>query len=158
MTAMRKRWRDGLAAAALGMSALCLLLAAGPDPGRAEEEKKPAEALPADLARVPQNALMLLSVNAAGLWEHEAMREVRKKMPREVGEVSGLVERELGVGPADIERLVVVGTVAQGSEPFLFFIRTKKPDAGKRSGPSWAKPARSRWARRPTSSANGTGP
>jgi hypothetical protein len=114
------RWHDGWV---LGTCALCLLLAAGP--GRAEG-KKPAGALPADLARVPQKAMTLLSVNVAEVWEHKGLARLRAKMPREVAEVNGEVEKAIGVPLADIERLSLVG-VPQGRAPFLFFVRTRKP-------------------------------
>jgi hypothetical protein len=84
------------------------------------------EALPADVAALPADAVILASVRAADLWESDLTKPARDKLARELGDVAGQTEKLLGARPADIERLsFLVLSPGPGSE--LTVVGLKQP-------------------------------
>src|SRR5437667_8076047 len=99
-----------------GCTAPLLVLLAGlmlvGDKGDLAAAEKDVKDLPADLARVPQDAFFVLTTRVAELWTSPAFKSVReelaKKFPGSMKEIEETLTREVGVGPADCERLTVI--------------------------------------------------
>jgi hypothetical protein len=93
------------------------------------QEKKPrgakAAALPAELARIPRDAGVVLSLRPADLWASEAGKAFRKRLGKDVRKVSGHFEEALGVTPEQVERLSLAFLGELQGE--LMVVRTRKP-------------------------------
>jgi hypothetical protein len=118
----------GVTVALLG-GGLLMVLAARPllcagDAGPADKG-----GLPADLARVPDYGVALLSVRVADLWNHEAAAGMREKLGKDHGDVLEQWQKLVGVPPANVERLTLVfPEFFPQSEPIpLAFVATAKP-------------------------------
>jgi hypothetical protein len=88
-------------------------------------QDNPAKALPADLARVPSKAVFVLSVRPADLWNGELGKGMRAGLGKMEEAVSTGIGGEVGLPPAELERLTVVVTETLNVAP-LFFARTTK--------------------------------
>src|SRR6516225_6714338 len=87
----------GVMLALLGSGFLVALMTpplrcAGGDAGAADKS-----ALPADLARVPADAVALLSVRVADLWNHEAATALRDKLGKDHRDLLGQWQNLVGV-------------------------------------------------------------
>ncbi|MFO0842722.1 MAG: DUF1559 domain-containing protein [Gemmataceae bacterium] len=89
--------------------------------GPAEAEEKGG--LPADLARVPGKAFLMVSLRPGDLWEHELAKGIRAKMGKDASFIAQGVEKSTGLAPAATERVTyVVNQFAPGGpgEPLMF--------------------------------------
>jgi hypothetical protein len=110
--------------------ALAALLAAGLAWLGAEEKKvkeKPAAALPADLARLPPHDALFVSLRPADLWTSELGKGFRKRLGKDLTQVTNEFERLLGLSPDQIERLSLVLGGSEGRQPHLLAVRTLEP-------------------------------
>src|SRR5947209_17375847 len=87
-------------AALLGAAGLAWLAAA--------EKKKPAPALPAELAGLPRDEFLLVSLRPADLWASEAGKAFRKRMGKDLELFTGEIERALGLSLEQVERVSFV--------------------------------------------------
>jgi prepilin-type processing-associated H-X9-DG protein len=125
-------WGPGWRAAWLGAALAGGLLLAGWDGAgglSARDGAKPAdkEALPPDLARVPPDAVALVSSRLADLWDSDGGREVRRKYAKEMDKGVREFEKDMGVTPAQVERLTMVLEGVQGGGEPLLTLATAKP-------------------------------
>ncbi len=116
------RWRNGGVAAVLFSALLWTLLTAG--------NSVPAPVpvtLPADLAKVPSDAVFLASIRLADLWNGDFSRSVRQKYDKEINEgASREFENKFGVPINQVERLTLVGLKVIAPAELLFFVGTVK--------------------------------
>ena len=118
-------WRGGAAAALVGVFLAALLTVESPLPARDEAK---AAALPADLAAIPSDAVLLVSGRVATLWDSDLIKPVRRQMAKEVGEGAQEFEKFFGVPLEQAERLsmVIMDPPPAREEP-LFLLHTAKP-------------------------------
>jgi hypothetical protein len=121
-----QRWHGGGAACVLFGAALLALLAAG-DSRPADDKAKP-EALPADLAKVPSDGLLVASARVADLPRSDFLKTVREKHKKEIEEDFEGFAKHFGLPLEQVERLtvVLVSPPPSPEEPLLF-VRTVKP-------------------------------
>jgi hypothetical protein len=93
-----------------------------------EESKADKSDLPPDLARVPVEGVALTCIRVGDIWNSDALKELRQK--KEAAEVVQMLTAQLGVAPADIERLTV-GVTDIRVDPLLFIATTKAYDRAK---------------------------
>src|SRR5690349_21190925 len=114
------RWRTGGVGAVLFGALLWILLIS--------ENSLPAPVpvtLPADLAKVPSDAVFLASVRLADLWNGEFSRSVRRKYDKEMNEgASREFENKFGLPINQVERLTLVGLKVIAPAELLFFVGT----------------------------------
>ncbi len=114
------RWRSGGVAALLLGALLGILLATG--------NSVPAPVpvtLPADLAKIPSDAVFLASIPLADLWNGDFSRSVRQKYDKEINEgTSREFENKFGLPINQVERLTLVGLKVIASAEPLFFVGT----------------------------------
>jgi hypothetical protein len=121
-----QRWRTGgVAVVLLGVLVVVLLSTENSLPAR--DEAKPA-ALPADLARIPSDSVLVFSVRVADLWASALAKPVRKKMAKDIDKGTGEFEKMFGFALGQVERfsVVMLDPPPSREEPLLFF-RTSKP-------------------------------
>ncbi len=129
-------WRQAGWAAAVVAGAMALAWAMT-GPGAAARDEKadaPAGALPADLARVPADAVALGSVRLADLLAGEFVKPIlaNKEMGKEIAQAMKEAEKNLGVPLTDVERITaVLPAIAQGAEPLVFVGTAKAYDRKK---------------------------
>src|SRR5207249_3174881 len=104
----------------LALVAAALLLAALP----AQEKKD--EALPADLDRVPRDAVFFASLRCAELWKSEALKPVQDRLGKDAPDVLKTFETSVGMPPDEIDRLTLVMLDAAPSEGPLMLVGTAK--------------------------------
>lgn len=117
-----RRWR-GAGAAAVLMGVLFAALIAIQTPLPARDEAK-ASALPPDLAKVPTDAVFLVSGRVADLWNSEVAKPVRAKLAKEIEEGTREFERSFGLPLEKVERLTMVVMNVMGPAEPLLFLRT----------------------------------
>jgi hypothetical protein len=113
------RWRVGGAAVVLLFALLLPLLST--------ENVRPADdgaktALPADLAKIPSDALFVASGRLAEVWSGDIVKPVREKYKKEIDEAPKEFKKRFGLSLEQIERMTVVvldPPPARG-EPLLF--------------------------------------
>jgi hypothetical protein len=120
--------RAGVFMAWTGLVAWSWLAAA--DLLRAREEAKPA-ALPADLAAIPSDGALVLSVRVADLLGSEFGKPVRVKLARELQDGDRSFQRAFGVSLEHVERLSMVFLDFPPREPLLFLHTTQPYEPGK---------------------------
>jgi hypothetical protein len=119
-----KRWWGGAACVLLGGLFLALLLTTDARP--ADEGAKAA--LPADLAKIPGDALLVISGRARDLWGSQLLSSVREKMKQDVAEATKEFEKQFGLSLENVERMsVVLLDPPRSPERPLFFVHTVKP-------------------------------
>ncbi len=119
------RWRGGvMTAMLLGVSLMALLTTENSSPADAEEK---AAALPADLAKIPSDGMLLFSIRVADLWTGDFLKSVRQKH-KEIAQAAGEFEKRFGVALEQVERLTlsIVGPPPASREPVIV-MRTLKP-------------------------------
>jgi hypothetical protein len=118
-----RRWRGGgLAVLLLGALLLSVLTTENSLPADAEAK---AAALPADLAKIPSDGLLVISGRVADLWGSDPLKSVREK----IGEQPMKEFREKFGLPLDqVERmtLFLLSPLHAEGQPLLF-VRTVKP-------------------------------
>src|SRR5262249_43369274 len=103
------RWLRAAWLAGVIVGALALCWAPGGREAAAEDKAPPKKGdLPPDLAFVPPDAMGMVSVRLAELWEGATGKAVRARIPREMAEGVKAMEKALGVGPGQVERLTGV--------------------------------------------------
>jgi hypothetical protein len=118
------RWRGGaVAAVLLGALLLALLNTENSLPA---DEKAKTPALPPDLARVPSDAVLLVSGRVADLWNSDVNKSVRKKFAKEMKEAIAQFEKKFGLPLDQVERLTVAVMNIRGPEEPLLFVGTTK--------------------------------
>jgi prepilin-type processing-associated H-X9-DG protein len=105
------------------------LLAGALPAGRSVAAEEKDAALPADLAAVPSDGIVFLSIRLGDLWNHEALKEVRATFLKEVPQALPEMTKFLGSPPGDIERLSIAlwGIGPTRPEPVLMAVRTAQP-------------------------------
>ncbi len=121
------RWRVGGVAATLIVALLAVLLTTE-DTLPAREE---AAALPSDLAKIPSDGMVFLSMRIADLWESKLGEPVRRKLAKEMGDSTEAFEKHFGLPLPQVERLTMVALDPIGGEPLLFMHGTKPYDRAK---------------------------
>src|SRR5262249_42269706 len=111
------RWR-GMSAAAVLLGVLLAVLLTLETPLPADEEAK-TPALPSDLAKIPSDALLLVSGKVADLWNSDFNKSVRQKMTKEMAEGTREFEKQFGLSLDQVERmtLVIMDPPPRGGEP-----------------------------------------
>jgi prepilin-type processing-associated H-X9-DG protein len=96
--------------------------------GASAKDDKPAQAaLPADLERVPSDAVGFLSIRVADLWNSPLLKEVRPVLLKKAPEIRQEMMKSLGAAPEQIERLTMIVTeMGPRSEP-VALVATSKP-------------------------------
>lgn len=117
------RWRGGGAAVVLlGVLLLALLTTENALPADVEGK---AAALPADLAKIPSDGMLIISARVADLWGSELAKPVREKFGEEP--IKEFQER-FGLAPDQVERMTMLMIApAPPREETALFIRTVKP-------------------------------
>lgn len=100
-----------LALRRLALTALVAVAAAAVLPGAQPPGGAPAPAVPKALASVPANGFLVLSVDLARLWDDPALAPMREWF---AGQKEVTLERFVGVGPADLERVTLYFPDAYG--------------------------------------------
>jgi hypothetical protein len=120
------RWRGGGAAALLlGALFLALLTAENSLPADAEEK---TAALPADLAKIPSDGMLVLSSRVADSWGSEQLKLAREKYKKEFEEGINDFRQRFGLSPEQVERLTMLMLdPPPGREVMLLFVRTVTP-------------------------------
>jgi hypothetical protein len=129
VTKCLSRWR-GVVAAAVLLGALLAVLFTSETPLPAREEAK-TTALPPDLAKVPSDAVFVLSGRVADLWNSEFTKFVREKLTKEK-DALGEFEKKFGLPLDQVERMTmaVLGPIGP-TEPLVFVGTTKAYDRDK---------------------------
>jgi hypothetical protein len=122
------RWRSGGVACVL-LTALLLTLLSAENTQPAEEAKTPD--LPADLAKVPSDAMLLVSGRVAELWSGEVNKAVRQKYAKQMNKGASEFEDKFGLSPDQVERLSmatmhIAGPAEAGPAEQWFFVGTTK--------------------------------
>ncbi|HEY7427397.1 MAG TPA: DUF1559 domain-containing protein [Gemmataceae bacterium] len=121
------RWRGvGAVVVLLGALLTALLTSETPLPAR-EEAKTPA--LPSDLAKVPSDAVFILSGRVADLWNSDLAKPVRQKLAKEIGEETHKSEERFGLRLDQVERFTMVIMKLEGPREEIyprFFVGTTK--------------------------------
>jgi hypothetical protein len=120
------RWRGGVAAATMGAMFVALLAMARSLPADAEAR---AADLPADLAKVPTDALLILSGRVADSWGSEYFKPAREKYKKEIDEGAAKeYEQRFGLRLDQVERMTVcMLSPPPGREEVVMFVHTVKP-------------------------------
>jgi hypothetical protein len=124
MTTLR-RWRGGgVAALLLGVLLLAVLATANSLPADAEAKAT----LPADLAKIPSDGLLIVSGRVADLLGSELLQSVRAKTAKIGDELVKEFHERFGLPLEQIERmtLFLLSPLHAEGEPLLF-VRTVKP-------------------------------
>jgi hypothetical protein len=118
------RWRGGVGAMFFG-TFLLALLSVNSSPS-ANADAKAAD-LPADLAKIPSDGLILFSLRVSELWTGDFLKSVRGKH-KEIAEAAQEFEKHFGLPLEQVERLsvAVIGPPPASREP-VFVVRTEKP-------------------------------
>jgi hypothetical protein len=111
--------------AALAGLALAGLVALAGAPAEEPKGKAPAAALPPDLARLPGGGVVLMSWRVADVWDSKLGKGARAGLGAYAAELTREVEKELGVGPGQIERLTLFGADPRGDP--IFAVHTTRP-------------------------------
>jgi prepilin-type processing-associated H-X9-DG protein len=106
---------------ALAGLALAGLVALAGAPADEAKDEAPAK-LPADLARLPGGGVVLMSWRVADAWESKIGRGAQAKLGKHAAELTREVEKGVGVGPAQIERLTLF--VADPKREPIFAVHT----------------------------------
>jgi hypothetical protein len=119
------RWRGGVGAALIAALLAAVLVLDNTLP--AEDEAK-AAALPADLAKIPSDALLMGSGRLAELWSGDVLKSVREKHKKEIEAVPQEFKKRFGLPLEQVERLtlVMLNPPTGPGEP-LFFVHTTEP-------------------------------
>ncbi len=125
---LKRRRCGGVAVLLLGALFLALFTSENPLPAR--DEAKPA-ALPPDLAKVPGDALLVVSGRVADLWNNDLNKPVRQKLAKEVAEGTRDFEKQFGLSMDQVERMTLVVLDVSGGEPLLFLYTSKPYDRDK---------------------------
>src|SRR5262245_58512792 len=104
---------------------LALVAGSGERGGQATAQETRA-ALPADLARIQPASLLIASANLEAIWNSDAAKGVHEHALRTFGEQLQELEKELGVGLLDIQRITMVMPGIQPNGEPVFIIATKK--------------------------------
>jgi Protein of unknown function (DUF1559) len=98
--------------------------------GAAEEKKEAAKAggLPDDLSRAPAKGMLMVSLRPAELWNSELGKGMRDKMGKDVAALTGAIKGEVGLAPADVERLTIVLRDPGARAPLVLVRAVKKAD------------------------------
>ena len=121
------RWRgSGVAAMLIGVLLLALFTMGKTLPAEAEAK---ADALPADLAKVPSDALLILSGRVADLWGSEYFKPAREKYKKEIDEgPSKDFQDRFGLPLEQVERIsMCMLAPPPGREQVVLFVHTVKP-------------------------------
>ncbi|HEY7329581.1 MAG TPA: DUF1559 domain-containing protein [Gemmataceae bacterium] len=118
------RWGSGAAAVFVCVLLLALLTMERSLP--ADERAKAIE-LPADLAKIPNDGLILFSIRVAELWTGDFLKSVRGKH-KEIADAAHEFEKRFGIALEQVERLTVavIGPPPVSREPVMI-VRTLKP-------------------------------
>lgn len=82
--------------------------------------------LPSDLAAVPSDAMVFVSIRVTDLWTHEALKQARDTFIKEVPEVTKVFESHIGLPFPAVERISVAVPELRGNGPVIF-VRSLKP-------------------------------
>jgi hypothetical protein len=121
------RWRGGGAVAMLlGALLVILLLMEKTLPADAEAQ---AAALPADLAKIPSDAMLIISGRVADLWNSEQFKPAREKYKKEIDEGAAKeFQDRFGLPLEQVERMTLcMLSPPPGREVVVFFVRAVKP-------------------------------
>jgi hypothetical protein len=88
-------------------------------------------ALPPDLERVPADAALLVSGRVADVWNSDPVKMLRQQKAQEITEGLKAEEKEIGVGPEEMERATLVVTHFKAEGPILFVTTIKPYDRAK---------------------------
>jgi prepilin-type processing-associated H-X9-DG protein len=116
-------WRGGLGWAVLAGLVVAL---AGVGGDAADEKEK----LPADLACVPAETLLFVSLRPADVWNGELGKEVRKALGKDAALLTAELDKSLGVPLDQIERLTIA-VVDNINNPLVTVVTAKPFAAGK---------------------------
>jgi hypothetical protein len=121
------RWRGGGIALLLGTLLLALLATRNSLPADAEAK---VAVLPADLAKIPSDGMLIVSGRVADLWGSELIKPALQKYKKEIeeGPMQEFKSR-IGLPPEQIERmtLLILSPPPPPPEEPLWFVRTVKP-------------------------------
>lgn len=117
------RWQGGVVACLL-LGALLLPVLTTVNFLPADEKSKAI--LPADLAKIPSDGMLLFSIRVADLWSGDLLKSVRGK--EEIQQAAQEFEKYFGLPPEQVERLTltIVGPPSVSREP-VFVLQTVKP-------------------------------
>jgi hypothetical protein len=112
----------------LGCAAALSAVPGGPG-AAAKDEPKPKEALPADLALVPHDAVGFQCIRLADLWGHDGMKDVRAQIAKENPDFAKRIDKTIAVAPADVARLtgVLLEGPREGPQRSAVIIATSRP-------------------------------
>jgi hypothetical protein len=109
----------------LAILALGLLLAANaPSPGAPNTK---LAATPQDVAWVPADAPGFVFVRFGDLWGDETTKELREKIAKAQPDFEKKFAADVGLKPAEIERVIAIPQLAGGPDEFVFLLTTSKP-------------------------------
>jgi hypothetical protein len=119
------RWR-GAGAATVLLGALLLSLLTTDNLLPADAEAK-APALPPDLAKIPNDGMLVCSIRIAELWRGDLLKSARGKY-KEISQAAQEFEKRFGLPLEQVERLTlaIVGPPPASREPVMI-VRTAKP-------------------------------
>jgi hypothetical protein len=120
------RWRVGGAAGVL-LGALLLAVLTTENALPADAEAK-AAALPSDLAKIPSDGYMAVSVRIADPWLGDLLKSMRQKHPKEIEFVLTEFKKYIGLSLEQMERttMVLLDPISSKGDQ-LFFLRTVEP-------------------------------
>ncbi|HEY7329580.1 MAG TPA: DUF1559 domain-containing protein [Gemmataceae bacterium] len=121
------QWRGGTPAALLiGALVLALLTMENSLPADAEGK---ADALPVDLAKVPSDAMLIVSGRVADLWSSEYFKPAREKYKKEIDEgPSKEFQERFGLPLEQVERMTLcMLSPPPGREEVVWFVHTARP-------------------------------
>jgi hypothetical protein len=124
------RW-GGIASALLGAALLAILAGRGESSAQDQPSRPSETTLPSELQAVPADAALVLSVRVAELWNSDAAMALRQQKAGELAGGLKMFEKEIGVPPEDIERVVVIMSDLKSKGPLLFITTTKPYDRAK---------------------------
>src|SRR5262249_25904905 len=119
------RW-CGTGAVAVLLGALLVVLLTSETLLPADQEAK-TPALPSDLAKIPGDAVFLVSGRIADLWNSDLNKPVRQKLAKEMNEGARDFEKKFGLPVDQVERMTMVVLDESGRGEPLLFVRTIKP-------------------------------
>jgi hypothetical protein len=117
----------------IGWLAGVAVLAWGVTAGLSARDDTPGAppALPPDLARVPADGMLFVSLRFGDLWQGERAKQARRRLPREVQEIERDFERAHGLKLDDVERFTVAQSDLRSPEPLLIVSTTRPFDRAK---------------------------
>jgi prepilin-type processing-associated H-X9-DG protein len=124
------RWRMA-ASAILGAAILACLAGRSGLLALDQPSSAPKGALPPELEHVPADAAFFVSLRVADLWNSDAIKALRQQKEQELAEGLKKFEKEVGVGPGDMERATVVMSNFKSRGPVIFITTTKPYDRAK---------------------------